>query len=86
VPIVRTFAPFVAGIGRMTYVRFAAYNVTGALLWVGLLVGAGYLFGNIPVVRRNFSLVILAIIVVSVLPGVVELFRQRRAGGRGQRA
>ena len=86
VPIVRTFAPFVAGIGRMTYVRFAAYNVTGALLWVGLLVGAGYLFGNIPVVRRNFSLVILAIIVVSVLPGVVELVRQRRAGGRGQRA
>ena len=78
VPIVRTFAPFVAGIGRMTYARFALYNVSGAVLWIGLLVGAGYLFGNIPIVRRNFSLVILAIIVVSILPGVIEYLRQRR--------
>ena len=87
VPIVRTFAPFVAGIGRMTYARFAIYNVAGAVLWVGLLVGAGYLFGNIPIVRRNFSLVILAIIGLSVLPGVVEFVRQRRrAPPGGQRA
>ena len=85
VPIVRTFAPFVAGIGRMTYVRFAIYNVAGAVLWVVLLVGAGYLFGNIPVVRRNFSLVILAIIVISILPGVVEFLRQRGGARPGQR-
>ena len=81
VPIVRTFAPFVAGIARMTYARFAVYNVTGAALWIGLLVGAGYLFGNIPVVRRNFSLVILAIIALSILPAVVEMLRHRRRGG-----
>ena len=86
VPIVRTFAPFVAGIGRMTYTRFAIYNVAGAVLWVGLLVGAGYLFGNIPIVRRNFSLVILAIIGLSVLPGVVEFVRQRRRAPGDQRA
>jgi membrane-associated protein len=82
VPIVRTFAPFVAGIGRMTYARFAIYNVTGAVLWVLGLVLAGYAFGNIPVVRRNFSLVILAIVALSVLPGVVEAWRQARAPRR----
>ena len=78
VPIVRTFAPFVAGIGRMTYTRFAVYNVSGALLWVVGLVLAGYAFGNIPMVRRNFSLVVLAIIVLSILPGIIEAWRQRR--------
>ena len=76
VPIVRTFAPFVAGMGRMTYARFALYNVTGAVLWIVGLVLAGYAFGNIPIVRRNFSLVVLAIIVLSILPAVIEGWRQ----------
>jgi membrane-associated protein len=80
VPIVRTFAPFVAGMARMSYARFAVYNVSGALLWIVGLVLAGYAFGNIPVVRRNFSLVVLAIIVLSVLPAVVEAWRHRRRG------
>jgi membrane-associated protein len=76
-PIVRTFAPFVAGMGRMNYRRFTSYNVTGALLWVGSCMLAGYLFGNIPVVRDNFSLVVLGIIAVSLLPGVIALVRSR---------
>ena len=78
VPIVRTFAPFVAGIGSMTYPRFIAYNVFGGVLWVVLLVLGGYFFGNIPVVQKNFSIVIMAIIVISILPGVIEFLRQRR--------
>jgi membrane-associated protein len=77
VPIVRTFAPFVAGVGRMTYARFMMFNVTGALLWVGLLVPAGYFFGNLEVVRKNFSLVVLAIIFLSILPGLIEYWRER---------
>jgi membrane-associated protein len=80
VPIIRTFAPFVAGIGTMQYPRFLAYNVIGAVLWVGLFVFGGYLFGNIPAVRQNFSLVIIAIILLSVLPIAVEWVRARRAG------
>jgi membrane-associated protein len=82
VPIIRTFAPFVAGIGRMTYARFAVYNVAGAIAWIAIFVIGGYAFGNIPVVKRNFTLVILAIIVLSVLPGVVEYVRQRRQSTR----
>jgi membrane-associated protein len=78
VPIVRTFAPFVAGIGSMSYGRFLLYNVVGGVLWILLFVLGGYFFGNIPVVRRNFTLVIMAIIVVSVLPAVIEFVRQRR--------
>ena len=78
VPIVRTFAPFVAGMGRMTYARFALYNVTGAVLWIVGLVLAGYAFGNIPIVRRNFSLVVLVIIALSILPAVIEGWRQHR--------
>ena len=78
VPIVRTFAPFVAGMARMTYARFALYNVTGALLWIVGLVLAGYAFGNIPIVRRNFSLVVLVIIALSILPAVIEGWRQHR--------
>jgi len=78
VPIVRTFAPFVAGVGSMTYVKFASYNVIGGLLWVGVCVFAGYAFGNIPVVKENFTLVILGIIFVSILPGIIEFLRQRR--------
>ncbi len=78
IPIVRTFAPFVAGIGRMTYARFISYDIFGGTAWVAVCVFSGYFFGNIPVVRRNFSLVILAIIIVSVTPGVVEFIRHRR--------
>jgi membrane-associated protein len=78
-PIVRTFVPFVAGIAEMSYPAFALYNVGGALLWVGICVGAGYLFGNVPVVKDNFSLVAMGIVVVSVLPMVVEFIRYRRA-------
>lgn len=78
VPIVRTFAPFVAGVGSMTYAKFASYNLIGGLLWVGVCVIAGYAFGNIPVVKENFTLVILGIILVSILPGIIEFLRQRR--------
>ena len=84
VPIIRTFAPFVAGIGRMSYWRFIAYNVFGGVGWVVLLVLSGYFFGNIPVIKRNFSFVILAIIIISVMPGVIEVWRQRRRGAPGQ--
>lgn len=78
IPIIRTFAPFVAGIGRMGYPRFAAYNIIGAALWVCGFVYAGYLFGNVPVVKRNFHFVIVAIIVISVMPPVIEYLRSRR--------
>jgi membrane-associated protein len=78
VPIIRTFAPFVAGVGAMSYGRFLTYNVVGAVLWVGLLVMVGFLFGNIPVVRENFTIVILAIVAISVMPIAVEAFRGRR--------
>jgi membrane-associated protein len=77
VPIIRTFAPFVAGIGSMTYARFITYNVIGGVCWIMILVLAGYFFGNVPIVKRNFSLVILAIIIISVLPGVIEFARQK---------
>ncbi len=79
VPIVRTFAPFVAGVGRMKYGQFLAYNVVGAVAWVTLCVTAGYFFGNLPFVRDNFSLVVLGIIGVSLIPLVVEWIRHRRA-------
>ena len=82
VPIVRTFAPFVAGIGAMTYPKFLAYNVIGGIAWVFICVFAGYFFGNLPFVRNNFSLVIIAIVIISVLPAVVEYLRHRRERGR----
>jgi len=82
VPIVRTFAPFVAGMGHMSYRHFAAYNVIGALLWVLLFTYAGYLFVDLPVVQENLKLMIVAIIVLSILPGVVEIIRHRRAASR----
>ena len=77
-PIIRTFAPFVAGIGRMHYGQFQAYNVLGALLWVNLLVWAGYFFGNIPAIRNNFGLVTIGIILVSMVPMVLMFVQQRR--------
>lgn len=82
VPIVRTFAPFVAGMGQMPYRRFATYNVVGAVLWVTLFSYAGYFFGNLPVVQSNLHYLIVAIIFVSILPGVIEIIRHRRAAAR----
>jgi membrane-associated protein len=81
VPIVRTFAPFVAGVGSMTYGTFIAYNVIGGVAWVAICVFSGYFFGNIPVVKKNFSLVVLAIIGISVLPLAWEWWKARRARG-----
>ena len=78
VPIVRTFAPFVAGAGSMKYSKFIAYNVFGALLWINLLTLGGYFFGNVPIVRENFSLVVIGIIVVSLIPAVVQVIRAWR--------
>ena len=77
IPIIRTFAPFVAGVGSMTYRKFLSYNVVGGFFWIFPLTLAGYFFGNIPVVRENFSLVIVAIVVISVMPGVIEYLRHR---------
>jgi membrane-associated protein len=79
VPIVRTFVPFVAGVAEMSYSSFALYNVTGAVAWVGICLGAGYLFGNVPIVKDNFSLVALGIVGVSLLPMVFEVLNARRA-------
>ena len=79
VPIVRTFAPFIAGIGEMSYSRFAMWNVTGGFVWVFGLTLAGYFFGRMPIVQQNFEAVILAIVVISILPLVVEWVRARRA-------
>ncbi|WP_050478707.1 DedA family protein [Herbaspirillum rhizosphaerae] len=76
-PIVRTFAPFVAGVGAMTYPRFFAYNVIGGILWVASFGYAGYFFGNLPVVKQNLSLLILVIVVLSIMPGVIAYLRQR---------
>ncbi|WKZ33560.1 MAG: DedA family protein [Thermodesulfobacteriota bacterium] len=78
VPIVRTFAPFVAGVGAMSYGRFLFYNVTGAIAWILIFVLAGYYFGSIPLVKENFTMVILAIIVLSIMPGIIEFVRARR--------
>jgi membrane-associated protein len=77
-PIIRTFAPFVAGIGRMSYTRFMTYNVIAGIVWVAFFIYIGYFFGNMPFVKRNFSIVILAIIIVSMLPGIIEYLRHRR--------
>ncbi len=77
-PIIRTFAPFVAGIGSMTYARFFSYNIVGGVAWVGGFLFAGYFFGNIPFVKHNFEYVIIGIIFVSVIPPVIEFMRHRR--------
>ncbi len=83
VPIVRTFAPFVAGMGHMSYRHFALFNIAGGVLWVALFTYAGYLFGDLLVVQSNLNLLIVAIIVLSVLPGLIEVWRHRRAARRG---
>ncbi len=89
VPVIRTFAPFVAGIGSMTYPRFLSFNVIGGIAWVTLFLLGGYFFGNLPFVQRNFTLIVIVIIILSVLPGVFEYVRQRRGaltGGGGREA
>lgn len=78
IPIIRTFAPFVAGVGKMNYGKFLSYNVIGGLVWVLLFTLGGYFFGNIPIVKDNFGLVIIAIIIFSVIPAIVEVVRSRR--------
>lgn len=78
VPVVRTFAPFVAGLGKMSYGKFIVYNITGGLLWVFGIVLTGYFFGNIPLVRENFSIVVMAIIVISIMPIVIEFFKHKK--------
>jgi membrane-associated protein len=82
VPIVRTFAPFVAGSGAMDYRRFMIFNIVGAALWVGLIVPAGWFFGNIPVVKENFEIVVIGIIIVSILPMIYEIWKSRRIAER----
>jgi len=84
VPIVRTFAPFVAGVGSMTYLKFISYNVIGGLMWVAACIFSGYFFGNIPIVKKNFTIVILAIIFISILPAIIEYLSQRY-GNKKQR-
>src|SRR6476646_3639218 len=79
VPIIRTFAPFLAGVAGLSYRRFLSYNVIGGCLWIGLLVFAGYLFGNIPWVKDNLSLIVIAIVVVSLIPAVMTFVKERRA-------
>ena len=86
IPIVRTFAPFVAGIGKMTYWRFIAYNIVGGILWVAIFIFGGYYFGNQPVVRKNFSLVIVAILLISVMPILFEFVRHRMKKSKDQAA
>lgn len=76
-PIIRTFAPFVAGVGSMSYWRFISYNIIGGVAWIALFIFGGYMFGNIPAVKHNFTLVIIGIIFVSILPGFIEFLRHR---------
>ncbi|MEZ5673449.1 MAG: VTT domain-containing protein [Thiotrichaceae bacterium] len=78
-PIIRTFAPFVAGVGVMDYLRFLMYNIVGGIIWVTSFIYMGYFFGNLPIVKENFSLVILAIIVISLIPPVIEFLKHRHS-------
>ncbi len=82
IPIIRTFAPFVAGIGRMGYQRFVSFNVIGALAWVIGFLAAGFVFGNLPIVKKQFHIVIIAIIILSIMPAVIEIIKERRAAAR----
>lgn len=83
VPIIRTFAPFVAGIGRMNFVRFALFSVSGGILWVVLLLSAGYFFGQIPIVQKNFQIAVFAVIFISILPPIIHYLRARKSPARG---
>ena len=78
VPIVRTFAPFVAGIGEMTYSKFIIYNIVGGIAWSAIFVFAGFFFGNMPIVKKNFTIVIFAIILISIVPMIIEFYNQRK--------
>lgn len=82
VPIVRTFAPFVAGVGAMTYSKFIFYNVIGGIIWVGIFIYGGYFFGNLEFVKNNFTIVIITIIIISILPGVTEYLRHRKSASK----
>ncbi len=86
VPIVRTFAPFLAGVGTMNYSKFAMYNIVGAILWVTSFVYGGYIFGGLPVVKKNFGIVIVAIIVISILPAAIEIINAKRQAKRAELA
>ncbi len=77
IPIIRTFAPFVAGIGEMSYWRFISYNIVGGITWVALFLGAGFFFGNVPMVKKNFTMVIMAIIFISILPPVIMYIKEK---------
>lgn len=84
-PIVRTFAPFVAGVGAMTYSRFIAYNVIGGVLWITSFSYAGYLFGNLPIIKQNLSLIIVAIVILSIMPGVIEFARHKLRAAKAEK-
>jgi membrane-associated protein len=85
-PIIRTFAPFVAGVGSMTFRRFISFSVVGAILWVSIFLFAGHYFGNLPAVKTNFHIVIVAIVLISLLPIVIEFIKARRAAKAGEAA
>lgn len=85
-PIIRTFAPFVAGVGAMSYSKFVLFNISGGIAWVCLFLLGGYFFGNIPSVKSNFTIVIIAIVIISVLPGVFEYWRQRRNSSKEKKS
>lgn len=84
IPIIRTFVPFVAGIGEMSYPKFITYNILGGLLWVVLFLGGGYFFGNLPFIKEHFSYVLIAIIIISIIPGIVAFIKEKRDGGNNE--
>jgi membrane-associated protein len=86
IPIIRTFAPFVAGVGKMTYWHFISYNIVGGILWPALFLFGGYYFGNIPFIKNNFSLVVIAIVLISLVPALVEVVRGRRTQSQAQKS
>jgi Uncharacterized membrane-associated protein len=81
IPIIRTFVPFVAGIGEMSYSKFITYNMLGGFLWVVLFLGGGYFFGDLPFIKQHFSYVLIAIIIISIIPGIVTFIKEKRNGG-----
>lgn len=84
IPIIRTFVPFVAGIGEMSYSKFIIYNMLGGFFWVTLFLGGGYFFGNLPFIKEHFSFVLIAIIIISVIPGIVAFIKEKRNGGNAE--